>query len=131
MKYPDFDHVKNGPRTPKNVRFLKNAILLPNVSAIDPANHVLYRAFRQPPKNRCFWPSGPENHGFQPVSALFELNRSFRPISAEKWVCPPQKVDFFGPKPSPKNVTFVIFRPDRRGIFMRVNATSLVTRLYP
>ena len=44
---------------------------------------------------------------------------------------PPQKVDFLGPKLLPKNVTFVIFEPEQRGIFMRVNATSLVTRLYP
>ena len=67
-------------------RFLEIAISLRKASAIDPANHVLYRAVRRPPKNRCFWPPGPENHGFQPVSALCLLNRSFRPISAEKRV---------------------------------------------
>ena len=91
MKYPDFGHVKNAPRTPKKFQFLKNAILLLKASAIDPANHVLYRAFRRPPKNRCFWLPGPENHGFRPIPALFGLNPPFRPISTEKWVCPPPK----------------------------------------
>ena len=131
VKYHDFDCPKNAPRTPKNKRFLKNIISLPKASAIDPANHVLYRAFRRPPKNRCFWLPGPENHGFRPIPALFGLNPPFRPISTEKWVCPPPKVDVFGPELTPKNVILVIYPPDSDGVFTCVNATSLVTRLYP
>ena len=44
---------------------------------------------------------------------------------------PPQKSCFLGPKLPPQNVTFVIFGPEQRGVFMRVNATSQITRLYP
>ena len=44
---------------------------------------------------------------------------------------PPQKVVFLGPKLSLKNVTFVIYGPDSDGVFMRVNSTFPVSRVYP
>ena len=68
---PRFWLRQNGPRTQKNRGFLKSVITLPKASAIDPANHISYGAFRRPPKNRCFWRSRPENPGFWPIPALF------------------------------------------------------------
>ena len=44
---------------------------------------------------------------------------------------PLQKIDVFGPELTPKNVTLVNYWPDSDGVFTCVNATSLVTRLYP
>ena len=38
-------------RDPKNRRFFKNAILVPEASVIEPVNHVLHRSFGRSPKN--------------------------------------------------------------------------------
>ena len=39
MKYLDFGWAKNDHGNPKNRRFFKNAILLPEASVIEPVNH--------------------------------------------------------------------------------------------
>ena len=66
------------------------------------------------------------------ASKIHDLAAPFRPFSAEKWVCPPpKKVVFLGPKLSLKNVKFAIYEPDSDGIFMRVNSTFPISRVYP
>ena len=50
---------------------------------------------------------------------------------SEMGMVPPQKVDSFGPKLAPKNVTLVIYGPDSDGVFMSVDSTSPDSRVYP
>ena len=47
------------------------------------------------------------------------------------YVPPPPKVDLFGPKLAPKNVTLVIYGPDSDGVFVSVDSTSPDSRVYP
>ena len=55
----------------------------------------------------------------------------FRPLSRQKWVCPPKKDDSCGAKLAHKNLRLVIYRPEPRGVFMSVNDTFPDSRVYP
>ena len=122
VKYPDFGSVENALRTSKNLDFLKNAITLRKTSTIDPANHLVYRAFRRSSKK-----IGVSDRQdlkitvFGQFRRFFGLNATFRPLSRQKWVCPPKKVDSFGAKLAHKNFTLAIYRPEPRGVFRCVN----------
>ena len=95
MKCPDFYCARNAPRTRKNFRFLKNVILLPKRSVIEPTNHELYKALRRPPKNRCFQQPGLKNRHFHHISPLSEIKNSVHLFKKRKVHMPPPPKNHF------------------------------------
>ena len=120
------------PRQPKKYPIFQKCDFTTRSISNRASQPYIYRSFGWSPKNRCFWPSGPENHGFWPISALFGLNAPVWPLLKMKRVCPP-----------PQKVASKIFFPDvpdvpkplnRRNNDLPLGRTDLIfeiTRVYP
>ena len=79
-------------------------------------------------KKYC-WKSDWDRSSESPKSMTLQLYSDHFPL--RNWYIPLQKNRFLGPKLSPQNVTFAIFGPEQRGVFMSVDSTSPDSRVYP
>ena len=79
-------------------------------------------------KKYC-WKSDWDRSCEPPKSMTLQLYSDNFPL--RNWYVPPQKSCFLGSKLSPQNVTFAIFGPEPRGVFMSVDSTFPDSRVYP
>ena len=95
--------------------------------SIEPSTKRLAIFVRKWRKEYC-WRSDWRSSWEPPKFMIWRLHSDHFPL--RNGYVPPKFV-FLGSKLSLKNVTFVIYGPDSDGIFMRVNSTFPVSRVYP